>query len=366
LREFTDSKSTNKMEETFASRLKGLLAQRKLMLKQVAEAVSVSPSAVHKWTRGGEIEYERLLALARFLGVNWVWLRYGEQALADLGNAGGTDPHIRALRQKHLGEIMESEARMKLAQEAAGIVTWEWNVLSDALSCSSNDAALFGRSIASMDELRACVHPGDAARVKELLQRSLAAQGMQEWEFRVLRDGETRWISSRATLVRDADQRPVKVIGVSLDITERRRAEAALRRNEALLAKAQELAHLGGWYWNLQTDDCAWTDEAYRLFGWAPQAFKVTMERYLASIVEEDRVRVETAIREAVATRTRYRIEYAILLPDGSRREIREDGEVNVDEHGNAVTMVGASQDITEQKQAPLAGRAGEAQTALS
>jgi PAS domain S-box-containing protein len=202
--------------------------------------------------------------------------------------------------------------------------------------------------------------------VKELLQRSLTAQGMQEWEFRVLRDGETRWISSRATLVRDADQRPVKVIGVSLDITERRRAEAALRRNEALLAKAQELAHLGGWYWNLQTDDCAWTDEAYRLFGWAPQAFKVTMERYLASIVEEDRVRVETAIREAVATRTRYRIEYAILLPDGSRRDIREDGEVNVDEHGNAVTMVGASQDITEQKQAPWAGRAGEAQTALS
>ena len=348
------------MEETFASRLKGLLAQRKLMLKQVAEAVSVSPSAVHKWTRGGEIEYERLLALARFLGVNWVWLRYGEQALADLESSGASDPHIRALRQKHLGEIMESEARMKFAQEAAGVVTWEWNVLTDAVSCSANATALFGRPIAAMDDLRACVHPADAARVQGVQQRALSAPGMHEWEFRVLRDGETRWISSRATLVRDAEQRPVKLIGVSLDITERRRTEAALRRNEALLAKAQELAHLGGWYWNLQTDDCAWTDEAYRIFGWAPQAFKVTMERYLASIVEEDRARVEAAIRDAVATRTRYRIEYAILLPDGSRREIREDGEVSVDEHGNAVTMVGASQDITEQKRALEARREGE------
>jgi predicted XRE-type DNA-binding protein len=55
LSQFTHSKSAGKMEETFASRLKALLAQRKLMLKQVAEAVSVSPSAVHKWTRGGEI-----------------------------------------------------------------------------------------------------------------------------------------------------------------------------------------------------------------------------------------------------------------------------------------------------------------------
>jgi PAS domain S-box-containing protein len=155
------------------------------------------------------------------------------------------------------------------------------------------------------------------------------------------------------------------MIGVSLDISERRRTEAALRRNEALLAKAQELAHLGGWYWNLQSDDCAWTDEAYRLFGWAPQAFKVTMERYLASIVDEDRARVEGAIREAIATCTRYRIEDAILLPNGSRREIREDGEISVDEHGNAVTMVGASQDITEQKQALQACRAVEARTAL-
>jgi PAS domain S-box-containing protein len=209
------------------------------------------------------------------------------------------------------------------------------------------------------------VHPGDAARVKDQVQRALTASGMHEWEFRVLRDGETRWISSRATLVRDAQQRPVKMIGVSLDITERRRTEAALRRNEALLAKAQELAHLGGWYWNLQTDDCAWTDEAYRLFGWAPQAFKVTMERYLASIVEEDRARVEGAIRDAVATCTRYRVEYAILLPDGSRREIREDGEVSIDEQGNAVTMVGASQDITEQKQMLRAYSNAEGQAAL-
>lgn len=335
------------MDDNFASRLRGVLAEKKLMLKQVAEAVGVSPPAVHKWTRGGEIEYERLIALARYLGVNWVWLRHGEQALAELQSGAAADPQIRALRQKHLAEIMESEARMKFAQEAAGIVTWEWNVLTDAARHSANAAVLFGRAIATMDDLRACVHPDDVKRLNDALQRALAAPGMHEWEFRIVVDAQTRWISSRATVVPDAERRPVKVIGVSLDISERRRAEAALRRNEALLAKAQELAHLGGWYWNLQTDDCAWTDEAYRIFGWAPQAFKVTMDRYLASIVPEDRDRVKAAIDDAVQTRTRYRIDYTILWPDGSRREIREDGEVTVDEHGNALTMVGATQDIT-------------------
>jgi PAS domain-containing protein len=340
------------MDESFASRLKGVLSEKKLLLKQVAEAVGVSPSAVHKWTRGGEIEYERLLALARFLGVNWVWLRYGEQALAELEVNRAPDTAIGELRRKHLGEIMESEARMKLAQELCGVVTWEWNVLTDAVTCSSNDVALFGRRIVSMEDFWACVHAGDAGRLKELLQRVLSAPEMREWEFRIVRDGSVRWLSSRATLVRNADQRPVKLMGVCLDITERRQTEAALRRNEALLAKAQELAHLGGWYWNLQADECAWTDEAYRIFGWAPQAFKVTMERYLAAIVDEDRARVEAAIHAAIASGTRYRVEYAIVLPDGRRREIREDGEITVDAEGKPVAMVGASQDITAQKQA--------------
>ncbi|WP_181880978.1 helix-turn-helix domain-containing protein [Crenobacter cavernae] len=347
-------------EETFATRLKGVLDSKRIMLKQVAEALSVSPSAVHKWTRGGEIEYERLLSLARYIGVNWLWLRYGEEAIADLEASSAADPHIRELRQKHLTEIMENEARMKFAQEVSGIVTWEWSVLTDALNYSSNDETLFGRHIRTMDDFWACVHKDDIAHLKEVLQKSLSAQEMHEWEFRIVVAGDTRWISSRATLVRDAGQRPVKMIGVSLDITERRRAEAALRQNEALLAKAQQIAHLGGWYWNIQTDDCSWTDEAYRIFGWAPQAFKVTIERYLESIVEEDRARIDDAIRAAVDDRLPYRVEYAIRLPDGSRREIREEGEVTFDENGRALTMVGASQDITEQKLAELEYRESE------
>ncbi|TFW31784.1 helix-turn-helix domain-containing protein [Massilia horti] len=339
------------MEETFGARLKGVLEDKKIMLKQVAEVLNVSPSAVHKWTRGGEIEYPRLLELARFLGVNWLWLRYGEQAIAELEASTADDPHIRELRKKHLAEIMESEARMKLAQEVSGVVTWEWNVMTDHLEYSSNDVILFGRHIHTMDEFWSCVHPGDIARLREVLRRALDASEMHEWEFRVVDGDTTRWVSSRATLVRDFEQRPVKMIGVSLDITERRRAEAALRQNEALLAKAQEIAHLGAWYWNIQTDECTWTDEAYRIFGWAPQAFKVTIERFLASIIEADRPRVEAAMQAAIVDKAPYRVEYTIMLPDGSQRNIREEGEITWDENGNAATMVGASQDVTGQMQ---------------
>ena len=59
---------------------------------------------------------------------------------------------------------------------------------------------------------------------------------------------------------------------------------------------------------------------------------------------------MQAAIRAAIVDGEPYRVEYDILLPDGSRRHIREEGEVSRDDNGNAATMIGASQDVTTQK----------------
>ena len=139
-------------DETFALRLKEVLGRKRIMLKQVAEALGVSSAAVHKWTRGGEIEYRKLRVLADFLGVNWVWLRYGEQAVLDLATAAGSDEQLTEIRRKHLAEIMENEARMKFAQNVSGIVTWEWNILTDAVAYSANAEQLFGRPLRLLND----------------------------------------------------------------------------------------------------------------------------------------------------------------------------------------------------------------------
>ena len=71
-------------ENSFSLHLKELLEHRKLSLQSVANALDVSRTAVHKWTRGGEIDYGNLRKLAQLLDVNWIWLRYGEDALRDV------------------------------------------------------------------------------------------------------------------------------------------------------------------------------------------------------------------------------------------------------------------------------------------
>jgi PAS domain S-box-containing protein len=348
-------------DDSFAGRLKGVLTRGRIQLKQVAAALGVSPSAVHKWTRGGEIEYANLLALARFLNVNWLWLRYGDRALADLEASLTTDARAREGRQKHLAAIMESEARMTFAQEISGVVTWEWNLLTDAVAYSPNVARLFGRPIRTLDDFWQCVVPEDVPGVQAAIAQNLAAGGVYAHEFRIAPAPDTvRWIISRATLVRDAQDRPVKMIGLSLDTTERHAAEAALRDSEALLAKAQQIAHLGSWLWEPGTDACRWTDEAYRLFGWIPQATPVSMARYLEAIVPADRARVQAVLDQAVATRQPYRVEYTIALPDGTRRHLREEGEPQ-DASGATPMMIGAAQDVTAEMDAQAAFRDSEA-----
>ena len=348
-------------DDSFAGRLKSVLMRERIQLKQVAAALGVSPSAVHKWTRGGEIEYANLLALARFLNVNWLWLRYGDRALADLETNLNTDTRAREGRQKHLAAIMESEKRMTFAQEISGVVTWEWNLLTDAVAYSPNAARLFGRPIRTLDDFWQCVIPQDVPGVEAAVARNLSDGGVYEHEFRVApAPGKVCWIVSRATLVRDAQDRPVKMIGLSLDITERRTAEAALRDSEALLAEAQKIARLGGWIWEPGNDACRWTDEAYRIFGWAPQSTPVTMARYLDAIVPADRARVQAVLDQAVATRQPYRVEYTITLPDGTRRHLREEGEVQ-DPTAATPTMIGAAQDITAEVEAQAAFRDSEA-----
>jgi PAS domain-containing protein len=75
------------------------------------------------------------------------------------------------------------------------------------------------------------------------------------------------------------------------DITPRRAAEERAYQRERGLAEAQRIAHLGSWEWNVETDELAWSDEVYRVFGLRPQQFEATYEAFLSSVHPVDRPR---------------------------------------------------------------------------
>lgn len=229
-------------ENSFAFRLKELLELKGLTLQAVADVLGVSRPAVHKWTKGGEIDYEKLRKLAGFLGVNWIWLRYGEQAQQEMESATAVDLPLTEVRRRYTAELMANEARMKLAQEGAGIVTWEWDLITDDVRYSSNVEAVYGWQVDSNESFYTHVHADDIAMMQRTYDESIRFGVSHEFDFRLIQpDATVRWIHSSATPVREFDGRVIKFVGISMNITARKLVEQSLRDEQTRFRAVFEL-----------------------------------------------------------------------------------------------------------------------------
>ena len=136
------------------------------------------------------------------------------------------------------------------------------------------------------------------------------------------------------------------------EIEEHGRLLEALRKSEARLAEAQRIAHLGGWDWNVATGELSWSDEMFRIFGFAPQSFAVNYSRFLERVHPDDRANVDESVKRRLEGLERYDVTYRIVLPDDTLRVVHAQGEVEFNEAGAPVRMIGTVLDITEQVRA--------------
>jgi PAS domain S-box-containing protein len=151
--------------------------------------------------------------------------------------------------------------------------------------------------------------------------------------------------------VRTSDGTILGVGTVVVDITERRRAELALRRSEASLNRAQQLAHLGSWERDMATGCLRWSEETCRIFGVDPRSFGGTYAAFLSYVHPDDRSFVEQALAEALAGNAPYGVDHRIVRPDGVVRVVHEQADVVRNSAGEPVRLLGTVQDITERKQ---------------
>lgn len=127
------------------------------------------------------------------------------------------------------------------------------------------------------------------------------------------------------------------------------RAQAhAVEASRKSLARAQQIAHVGNWEWDISRGELSWSDEIYRIFGLEPQQFGATYEAFLQFIHPDDVAQVKYAVGRALNEHLPYKIEHRIIRPSGEERNVIERGEVIYDDSGDPVQMMGTVMDITE------------------
>src|SRR4029077_21079817 len=105
------------------------------------------------------------------------------------------------------------------------------------------------------------------------------------------------------------------------------------------------------WQWEVDTDRISWSDELCRLFGLEPNGTSIDYPTYLDLVHPDDRAFTQGVIADARASGMPFEFQHRVVLPDGRTRWLQGRGRVARDGGGNAVRMLGTSQDVTERKQ---------------
>jgi PAS domain S-box-containing protein len=136
------------------------------------------------------------------------------------------------------------------------------------------------------------------------------------------------------------------------NMVERRRAEHALRRNEANLAEGQRMSHTGSWSWNATTQELFWSAEHFRIFGLEPRSTPISVEEALSYIHPDDLPAMRHAFYQAAREKRDFEYDARVVRPGGEIRNIRSKGRPVCDDSGQLVEYVGTIIDTTERQRA--------------
>jgi len=272
-----------------------------------------------------------------------------------------------SLRQRKRAEVVlrESEERLRFAQQAASIGTFDWDVETDVSRWTPELEAIYGLPRGGFPGTHSAwedlVHPDDRAlsvqKEKEAFETGMPVEA--EWRT-ILFDGRVRWIFGRWQVFKNAAGKPLRMMGVNMDVTDRKYMEEALRQSEERFRLAVQATNDAIWDIDLDTGTVSWNETYATLYGRPPETSK-SWQWWIDRIHPEDRERASGGLRTAIDGReSTWTCEYRFQQVDGAWAYIHDRAYIARDPCGSARRVIGAMQDLTQRKRDEAALREGQ------
>lgn len=183
-------------------------------------------------------------------------------------------------------------------------------------------------------------HSGDATKMQ--IEGTLYAEN-EKFERRVIhKDGSVRWVDTSFRLIRDSGGNVSRVLVIARDITER-------KMNDIILAKAQQMANIGSWHWDIPQNKLVFSRELREIFDYTLQPVVSKIENFIRLVHPDDQQKVLRDIGGATKNGRAGELTYRICLPGGREKTIFGVWEVSKDSMtGEPLQVIGIVQDVSE------------------
>jgi diguanylate cyclase (GGDEF)-like protein/PAS domain S-box-containing protein len=246
--------------------------------------------------------------------------------------------------------------RLSLIVNAIGIGVWDWQIQADKLIYNNHLAHMLGydeREILPLAQSvwSQLVHPDDFVAAKESLMNHFnGLSEVYEVELRMRhKSGNYIWALASGRVVEWQGGQAKRMIGMHLDINERKINEESLVVTSQLLNQSQQVARVGGWQLELSSGKLFWTEETYRIHDTSPEEFDPTVDAGVSYFLPDSQTRISSALDDAINNGVGYDLELQTYTTKGRIIDVRTTCVVT-QENGISVRLTGIFQDITEQK----------------
>ena len=244
-------------------------------------------------------------------------------------------------------ELERSKKSLLKAQSIAQMCSWAFDTSTQTDQGSEEYLRMIhwpGSELAWKDQNK-MVHPEDLTIVLEAWSKGLSGMPCGI-EFRVQIEGKTRWFHSVVEPQLDSAGQVREILGVTQDVTDRKKAEKRLRFQNDILKGTGRIAKVGGWSLEVASGEVFWTDEIARIHD-LDESYRPSLESSFDFYPRRSKEVLERATREAINRNKPYDLELELLTAKGVRKWVRTICDPVV-ENGKVVRLHGSYQDITE------------------